>query len=108
MKERVKQHSINQSINEQTGSLMRQNGFLTREHLPMTKYMYLDQGQPHRTEKSDMVQYVLKVYENLFQKSTNGYELRLVVLGFNVTLTAKVKSWRSVTHMCFLACSYQY
>ena len=46
---------------------MRQNGFLTREHLPMTKYMYLDQGQPHRTEKSDMVQYVLKVYENLFQ-----------------------------------------
>ena len=27
----------------------------------------------------------------------------LVVLGFNATLTAKVISWRSVTHMCFLA-----
>ena len=26
----------------------------------------------------------------------------LVVLGFNATLTAKVISWRSVTHMCFL------
>ena len=32
----------------------------------------------------------------------------LVVLGFNVTLTAKVISWRSVTHMCFLAFSHQY
>ena len=34
--------------------------------------------------------------------------LRLVVLGFNATLTAKVISWRSVTHMCFLAFSHQY
>ena len=25
----------------------------------------------------------------------------LVVLGFNATLTTKVMSWRSVTHMCF-------
>ena len=32
----------------------------------------------------------------------------LVVLGFNATLTAKVISWRSVTHMCFLAYSHQY
>ena len=32
----------------------------------------------------------------------------LVVLGFNATLTAKIISWRSVTHMCFLALSYQY
>ena len=30
----------------------------------------------------------------------------LVVLGFNATLIAKVKSWRSVTHMCFLAFSH--
>ena len=30
----------------------------------------------------------------------------LVVLGFNATLTAKVISWRSVTHMCFLAFSH--
>ena len=32
----------------------------------------------------------------------------LVVLGFNSTLTAKVISGRSVTHMCFLAFSHQY
>ena len=32
----------------------------------------------------------------------------LVVLGFNTTLTAKVISWQSVTHMCFLAFSHQY
>ena len=32
----------------------------------------------------------------------------LVVLGFNTTLTAKIISWRSVTHMCFLAFSHQY
>ena len=32
----------------------------------------------------------------------------LVVLGFIATLTAKVISWRSVTHMCFLAISHQY
>ena len=31
-----------------------------------------------------------------------------VVLGFNSTLTAKVISWRSVTHMCFLAFLHQY
>ena len=28
----------------------------------------------------------------------------LVVLGFNTTLTAKVISWWSVTHMCFQVC----
>ena len=33
---------------------------------------------------------------------------KLVVLGFNATLTAKVISWQSVTHMCFLAFSHQY
>ena len=32
----------------------------------------------------------------------------LVVLGFNDTLTAKVISWRSVMHMCFLAFLQQY
>ena len=32
----------------------------------------------------------------------------LVVLGFNTTLTAKVISWQSVMHMCFLALSQQY
>ena len=34
------------------------------------------------------------------------YKHWLVVLGFNATLTAKVISWRSVTHMCFLAFSH--
>ena len=32
----------------------------------------------------------------------------LVVLGFHAILTAKVISWRSVTHMCFLTFSHQY
>ena len=32
----------------------------------------------------------------------------LVVLRFNATLTAKVISWWSVTHTCFLAFSHQY
>ena len=32
----------------------------------------------------------------------------MVVLVLNATLTAKVISWRSVTHMCFLALSHQY
>ena len=32
----------------------------------------------------------------------------VVVLWFNATLTAKVISWRSVTHMCFLAFLNQY
>ena len=32
----------------------------------------------------------------------------MVELGFSATLTAKVISWRSVTHMCFLAFSHQY
>ena len=31
----------------------------------------------------------------------------LVVLQFNATLTAKIISWRSVTHMCFLGFSHQ-
>ena len=31
-----------------------------------------------------------------------------LIRGFNDTLTAKVISWRSVTHMCFLAFSHQY
>ena len=36
------------------------------------------------------------------------YHSVLVVLGFNATLTAKVISWRSMTHMCFLAFSHKY
>ena len=32
----------------------------------------------------------------------------LAVLRFNATLTAKVVSWQSVTHMFFLAFSHQY
>ena len=41
-------------------------------------------------------------------RSQNGVLGWLVVLGFNATLTAKVISWWSVTHMCFLAFSHQY
>ena len=47
-------------------------------------------------------------YDETFDKQYN-YEVHdgwLVVLGFNDTLIAKVISWRSVTHMCFLAFSH--
>ena len=38
---------------------------------------------------------------------THRYSGWLVVLGFKVTLKAKVITWRSVTHMCFLAFSHR-
>ena len=41
-------------------------------------------------------------------RKSQGLLGNLVVLGFNTTLTAKVISWRSVTHMCFLAFLHQY
>ena len=47
------------------------------------------------------------VFENFRNICLTNYGW-LVVLGFNATLTAKVISWRSVTHMCFLAFSRQY
>ena len=37
----------------------------------------------------------------LCRKFTRAFDCWLVVLGFNATLTAKVISWRSVTHVCF-------
>ena len=49
-------------------------------------------------------------HSNEFQSSVHSHRTQsyrivssnwLVVLGFNITLTAKVISWRSVTHMCF-------
>ena len=44
-----------------------------------------------------------------FLRVKNGkFGCWLVVLGFNATLTARVISWRSVTHICFLAFSHQY
>ena len=48
---------------------------------------------------------------NVFQKPFSSESKKvgqLVVLGFNATSTAMVISWRSVTHMCFLAFSHQY
>ena len=46
--------------------------------------------------------------ENNRAKNVELIDGWLVVLGFNATLTAKVISWRSVTHECFLAFSHQY
>ena len=43
--------------------------------------------------------------ENLGVAFVKGW---LVVLGFKAILTARVISWRSVTHMCSLAFSHQY
>ena len=54
---------------------------------------------------------MLKIYSGnwtSYSAVENIQEGWLVVLGFNATLTAKVISWRSVTHMCFLAFSHQY
>ena len=48
---------------------------------------------------------------NLRLKAGAGIKMDLiwlVVLGSNATLTARVISWRSVTHMCSLAFSHQY
>ena len=56
-------------------------------------------------------------YGNLYGPSTHDFPVEkniraeagmLVVLVFNATLTAKVISWRSVTHKRFLAFSHQY
>ena len=57
--------------------------------------------------------YKVILFKNLLQrklKSSNsaGGFVGWLYSGFNVTLTAKVISWRSVTHMCFLAFSHQY
>ena len=43
-------------------------------------------------------------WQNAWQNASIGLVGWLVVLGFNATLTAKVISWQSVTHMfpCFL------
>ena len=54
---------------------------------------------------------VLRFNANLIAKAESGLPLFLmvgwlVVLGFNATLIANVISWRSVTHMCFLAFSH--
>ena len=47
-------------------------------------------------------------YYGHFHRPNNILISWLVVLGFNASLTAKVISWRSVTHICFLAFSHQY
>ena len=48
-------------------------------------------------------------FKLLFTDCSNGdFHTLVVVLGFNATLTARVISWQSVTHMCFLAFSHQY
>ena len=56
---------------------------------------------------SDTRSYQIKSLAKIFDRGILIKKL-LVVLEFNATLTAKVISWRSVTHMCFLAFSHQY
>ena len=46
--------------------------------------------------------------EDMAQTKSGWTDGWLVVLAFNATLTAKVISWRSMTHMCFLAFSHHY
>ena len=52
--------------------------------------------------------FVLMLYYIYLSVSYSKVVGWLVILGFKATLTAKVISWRSVTHMCFLAFSHQY
>ena len=66
-------------------------------------------------QKSELNSQEIGVFRWYFGNSSDHFEENgsqkvggLVVLGFNATLTAKVISWRSVTHMCFLAFSHQY
>ena len=69
----------------------------------------VDQDQTAQNVQSDLRStpstFLFKFITELFLHLGNGW---LVVFGFNATLTAKVMSWRSVTHMCFLAFSHQY
>ena len=45
---------------------------------------------------------------NFVLEKVDCWLVGLLVLVFNATLTAKVISWRLVTHMCFLAFPHQY
>ena len=47
-------------------------------------------------------------YFNCEVDSTDADIGCIILLRFSATLTARVISWRSVTHMCFLAFSNQY
>ena len=59
--------------------------------------------------KAVFVDSVVKMTQLILCQLINDQRFQsLVVLGFNTTLTAKVISRRSVTHMCFLAFSHQY
>ena len=59
-----------------------------------------------RTTKTKELSFLINTM-TLIEERRNRESL-LVVLGFKATLIAKVISWRSVTHMCFLAFSHQY
>ena len=67
-----------------------------------------------KLEDLDFVDDIALLSSNLHHMQTKVTNLAkfsanwLVVLRFNATLTAKVISWRSVTHMCFLVFSHQY
>ena len=61
-------------------------------------------------EKYDNLHNFLIISTKLVRLTDCNYMVasELVVLGFNATLTAKVISWPSVMHMCFLAFLHQY
>ena len=91
------------------------NPLPNNKFLNWSKFKELADDKINLTEK---LKFVLERAEIIVRKGENaGYQHFLlfqqcfdwlVVLGFNATLTAMVISWRSVTHMCFLALSHQY
>ena len=65
----------------------------------------LPKRKPNASPRSKVVPCKTSHYWYYSESSLAGW---LVVLMFNATLVAKFISWRSVTHMCFLAFSYRY
>ena len=81
--------------------LLDQNGFLLFLSHAMTTLVYLDRGDARNPLCQRMCQLYPFINCSCFLWSVMIRD-GLVVLGFNAILTAKVKSWRSKTHMCFL------
>ena len=51
---------------------------------------------------------IFKIQHLFTHNISKNRHIKVVALGFNASLTAKVISWRSVTHICVLAFSRQY
>ena len=120
---RVKKFFLNKWQNASCAHYLYESSSMTRGfNAPAKKYRprskSIDPDQPAHFAQADPGRYFLILLNFCMNKNHSTYltcrSLKkkkvgwLVVLGFNATLTAKVISWQSVTHMCFLAFSHQY